>query len=124
MTKVEERRDKAIKCTMVNLFRSFDQHFTRWEKVVSNIATLDALCSLAIFSGSSDGPMSIPEFLPDTQEPTLNILEGRHPTLCRLVESDFIPNDVILGGKFWSYNIHMHSAYTGHQGASFTKLIQ
>ncbi|KAI6651060.1 hypothetical protein LOD99_5637 [Oopsacas minuta] len=100
MIRVEERRDKAIKGTMVNLFRSFDQHFTRWEKVVSNIATIDALCSLAIFSGASDGPMCIPEFLPNTQKPTLRILDGRHPTLCRVVESgNFIPNDIILGGK-------------------------
>ena len=99
MIKVEERRDKAIRCTMVNLFRSFDQHFPLWERVVANIATLDALCSLAIFSGTSDGPMCIPEFLLSTHKPTLRIIEGRHPTLCRIVESgDFIPNDIILGG--------------------------
>ena len=96
---MEERRDKAIRCTMVNLFRSFDQHFPIWERVVANIATLDVLCSLAIFSSASDCSMCIPEFLPSTHKPTLRIIEGRHPTLCRIVESgDFIPNDISLGG--------------------------
>ena len=96
----EGKKDIAIRGTMINLFRAFDQYFPQWEKIVTSIATLDVLCSLTIFSSSFDGPMCLPEFLKQTDQPTIRIIDGRHPMLCRYFNSgDFIPNDIILGGK-------------------------
>lgn len=65
----------------------------RLQKAANVLATLDALAGLATLA--SKGGWCRPEIV---DEPVLEILDGRHPVLDRLMPAGvFVPNDVILG---------------------------
>ena len=57
------------------------------------------LIGLATYSCSADGVMCRPEFRL-SQQPFLDIKNGRHPCIVRTYSGDdFIPNDVTIGEK-------------------------
>lgn len=99
----EDRRDNAIKGTMISLFRAFDTHFVVWRQAVTCLATLDVLLSLTLYSSNSNGPMCQPEFLTEEEcPPTLLLRDSRHPVLSHHFSStagNFIPNDITIGGQ-------------------------
>jgi len=65
----------------------------RLQKTANVLATLDALAGLA--SLAAKGGWCRPEIV---EEPVLEILDGRHPVLDRLMPAGvFVPNDVVLG---------------------------
>ena len=72
------------------------------------------LIGLATYSCSADGVMCRPEFQL-SQQPFLDIKNGRHPCIVRTFSGDdFIPNDVTIGEKevrvtwWWSWSVHMY----------------
>jgi len=68
-------------------------HVTRLKNTAEVLAELDVLTSLAVLATGRG--YCRPQL---TDEPVLDVREGRHPVLDRLKPSgDFVPNDVILG---------------------------
>ena len=59
------------------------------------VAELDCLVSLAMASHNLDTPKCRPEFI-DSPQAFIDFQDLRHPSMC--LRSDFIPNDVQLGG--------------------------
>ncbi|XP_028406070.1 DNA mismatch repair protein Msh6-like [Dendronephthya gigantea] len=100
LTDAEERRDASLKDTMRKVFYQFDERYAMWEKAVQCVAVLDCLISLMVYSSQTEGTMCRPEVIPikDGDEPFIEILEGRHPCVCRTYSGgDFIPNDTMIG---------------------------
>ena len=60
------------------------------------IAELDCLISLALASHNLDEPKCRPQFV-ESEQAFIDFEELRHPSMC--LRSDFIPNDVKLGGQ-------------------------
>ncbi|MDA1164538.1 MAG: DNA mismatch repair protein MutS [Planctomycetota bacterium] len=71
------------------------KHVTRLKnsaEVIAEIDVLAALATLAVTQGYSRPQM--------TEEPILDIREGRHPVLDKLQPTgEFVPNDALLGGE-------------------------
>lgn len=100
LVSAEEKRDVALGNIMTNMFSKFDHHYRQWSKVISYIAQLDALISLATFSrGLDGGEMIRPEIrhvLPNIK-PFLVITEGRYPCKAKTQTGEFISNTIKLG---------------------------
>jgi DNA mismatch repair protein MSH6 len=62
----------------------------------SVMAELDCLISLALASHNLDEPKCRPQFV-ESEQAFIDFEELRHPSMC--LRSDFIPNDVKLGGE-------------------------
>ena len=80
------------------IFAKFDSERSRWGAAAQATALLDALGALAKFAAKPG--FSRPKILvcPPGKEPTLNIIQGRHPCVETSVNaSEFIPNDLVLG---------------------------
>ncbi|ETV71121.1 hypothetical protein H257_13519 [Aphanomyces astaci] len=90
----EERREAALKDTARRMFANFDKSYADWKRAVHQLAVLDCLMSLSLVSGQSEG-YTRPELV-QTDQPFLDIQQGRHPAIASTV-SDFIPNDTHLG---------------------------
>ncbi|QDT35822.1 DNA mismatch repair protein MutS [Stratiformator vulcanicus] len=71
------------------------EYVPRLQQTSVVLASLDVLAGLATLAGSRD--YCRPEM---TDEPVLDITDGRHPVLDRLRPSgEFVPNDIHLGGE-------------------------
>ena len=69
-------------------------HVTRLKNTAEVLAEVDVLLSLAVLATSHG--YCRPQM---TEEPVLDIREGRHPVLDKLQPTgEFVPNDVLLGG--------------------------
>uniref|UniRef100_A0A1I7RY21 DNA mismatch repair protein n=1 Tax=Bursaphelenchus xylophilus TaxID=6326 RepID=A0A1I7RY21_BURXY len=103
--------DAALKITQEfnndytrRVFESFDLRKDRWVSIIRKIATFDCLLSLAKYASQSPIQMCFPEFIYDAEKPVIEIHGGYHPTLATGLfqlgqnVSEFIPNDVALGG--------------------------
>jgi len=66
----------------------------RLQKTADALARLDAILSLARVA--SERGYTKPEI---SDEPVLDIEDGRHPVLEQVLGSEFVPNDVALGGE-------------------------
>ncbi|KAK9476380.1 muts domain V-domain-containing protein [Lipomyces japonicus] len=80
----------------LRMYSKFDKYYNNWMKASQLIANLDCLFSLAKTSASLGTPSCRPEFV-DTEKSVLEFSELRHP--CYASDTDFIPNDVVLGGS-------------------------
>lgn len=74
-----------------------------WGRMVSAMAHLDALMSLASAAAFSEGTMCRPSFLPAPtpgggSSPAFQARALRHPAAAELHTASFVPNDVCLGG--------------------------
>lgn len=77
----------------------FDENYQVWNNVISIVAKIDCLTSLAKTSSSLGHPAVRPEFI-ESQRGQLNFKELRHPCFNLGVSSakEFIPNNINLGG--------------------------
>ncbi|EKX55294.1 hypothetical protein GUITHDRAFT_99074 [Guillardia theta CCMP2712] len=100
---VKEEADDLHRRAMGMLCCELDGSFPLLSRAVACMAELDALCSLARASVSSDGlPMCKPEVLEEEEgggsgAPVLQVKGMRHPFLAGS-GGTFIPNDIELGG--------------------------
>nr|CAG4707917.1 unnamed protein product [Naegleria fowleri] len=78
--------------TILGRFSEFDQY---WKRVVQCLAKLD--CILSLHSVSIGGGFCRPVIL-QTDKPVLKVMQMKHPTVKTAADTDFIPNDIILGG--------------------------
>ncbi len=84
-------------------FQRFDVDYEVWLQAIRVISQLDCLISLAKTSSSLGEPSCRPTFV-DDERSVLEFDELRHPCMLNTV-SDFIPNDIKLGGDEAKINL-------------------
>ena len=82
------------------VFAKFDSSRSLWASAAQASAMIDALGSLAQASAKAGFTRPIIEDCPADASPSINIVQGRHPCVDFTHSgSDFIPNDLVMGGK-------------------------
>ena len=89
--------DKA-KALEARLFEDVRQRIAgeipRLQRTAESLARLDVLLSLARVASERGYVKPV-----IVDEPVLEIVDGKHPVLDQVLGSEFVPNDVMLGGK-------------------------
>ncbi len=104
--KLQEAREthgQIVKEVSARFFMRFDEEYATWLAAIHIIAHLDCLISLARASSSMGSPSCRPEFV-DSDRSVLEFTDLRHPCMLSTV-TDFIPNDIILGGASPNINL-------------------
>lgn len=96
LQEAQETHGQIVKATSSRFFARFDQHYETWLAAVKVTAHLDCLISLAKASSALGEPCCRPVFVEDERS-VVEFKELRHPCILPNV-TDFIPNDVKLGG--------------------------
>lgn len=91
-----EERIKSLEYELFKEFRSYlSEQISRLQALSEIVASIDVFSSLAFLAHQNN--YSRPEF---TEERTLNINNGRHPVIEKLlVNEEFIPNDTMLNSE-------------------------
>ena len=93
----QETHTQVVKALASRFFERFDENYTVWLAAVRVVAQLDCLISLAKASTALGSPSCRPEFIEDdTVRSVLDFQTLRHP--CIETTTNFIPNDIALGG--------------------------
>ena len=92
----QETHGQIVKEVSGRFFQAFDKDYDTWLAAVQIISHLDCLISLARASLALSEPSCRPEFV-DDERSILEFEDLRHPCMLGNV-TDFIPNDVKLGG--------------------------
>ena len=103
LQEAEETHSQIVKETASRFFKRFDEDYNVWILAVRIMAQLDCLVGLAKASSFIGQPSCRPEFV-DTERSVLEFEELRHPCMQNAV-SDFIPNDIKLGGDSAKINL-------------------
>ncbi|GAN01573.1 DNA mismatch repair protein Msh6 [Mucor ambiguus] len=93
-----ETKNAFVKKFALQVYAAFDESYDMWLSAVQSIAELDALMGLAKGSMNMGEPACRPILL-DQEKSVVEFEELRHPCVVPGVATDFIPNDVGLGGK-------------------------
>lgn len=96
LQEAQETYGQIAKEVAGRFFARFAEENTLWLAAIKIVAQLDCLISLARASTDLGEPSCRPEFAEDERS-VLQFEELRHPCMLPTV-SDFIPNDVTLGG--------------------------
>ncbi|CAI4219273.1 unnamed protein product [Parascedosporium putredinis] len=96
LQEAEETHSQIIKETASRFFVRFDEDYNTWLLAVRIMAQLDCLVGLARASSFIGQPSCRPEFI-ESERSVVDFSELRHPCMQTTV-TDFIPNDVKLGG--------------------------
>ena len=98
LKEAQETHGQVVKALAGRFFARFDEDYTVWLAAVKIVAQLDCLISLAKASNSLGSPSCRPEFIEDDGDRgCLDFETLRHP--CIETTTNFIPNDVSLGGE-------------------------
>ncbi|KAL9024700.1 MAG: hypothetical protein Q9196_006318 [Gyalolechia fulgens] len=97
LQEAQETHGQIVKEVAGRFFARFDEDYVTWLAAVRIIGQLDCLVSLAKASASLGEPCCRPEFVEDERS-VIEFSDLRHPCLLPNV-TDFIPNDVQLGGS-------------------------
>lgn len=97
LKEAQETHAQIVKQVAGRFYVRFDEDYAIWLAAVKIIAHLDCLISLAKASSSLGEPSCRPMFVEDERS-VLEFQDLRHPCMLSSV-SDFIPNDVALGGS-------------------------
>jgi DNA mismatch repair protein MSH6 len=103
LQEAQEHHGQIVKEVAVRFFTKFDEDYGVWLAAVKIIAQLDCLISLAEASSSLGQPSCRPTFVEDERS-VLEFEELRHPCILTNV-TDFIPNDIKLGGDTPNINL-------------------
>jgi DNA mismatch repair protein MSH6 len=103
LQEAQETHGQIVKATSSRFLARFDQHYETWLAAVKVIAHLDCLISLAKASSALGEPCCRPVFVEDERS-VVEFEELRHPCILPNV-TDFIPNDVKLGGDGAKINL-------------------
>lgn len=97
LKEAQELHAQVAKAMAGRFFSKFDQDYPTWLAAVKIVAQLDCLISLAKVSFALGSPACRPEFVDDNNaRGLLEFKELRHP--CIETTTNFIPNDIALGG--------------------------
>lgn len=97
LQEAQETHGQIVKEVSGRFFARFDEEYNTWLAAVRIVAQLDCLISLAKASSNLGEPSCRPVFV-DDERSVLQFEELRHPCIVSTV-SDFIPNDISLGGN-------------------------
>ncbi|TMS36353.1 hypothetical protein L596_003539 [Steinernema carpocapsae] len=100
LLEAEDERDKIRLDLLRRVFADFDSRKLKWAAVIRSIATFDCLLSLADYVKSSTRTMTRPDIVFNSNEVFIEITQGYHPSLDRLMASkatSYIPNDTKMG---------------------------
>ncbi|KAL3300848.1 DNA mismatch repair protein msh6 [Colletotrichum asianum] len=103
LQEAEETHSQIVKEVATRFFQRFDADYDTWSQSIRIISQLDCLVSLSKASSSLGEPSCRPEFV-DEDRSVVEFEELRHPCMLNTV-SDFIPNDVKLGGDSAKINL-------------------
>ncbi|KAK5163093.1 DNA mismatch repair protein msh6 [Saxophila tyrrhenica] len=98
LKEAQESHGQVIKAMGRRMFERFDKDYKTWLKATKIVAQLDCLISLAKASTALGSPSCRPELIEDDN--ARSVLEFdtlRHP--CIETTTNFIPNDITLGGS-------------------------
>ncbi|GAA5849819.1 hypothetical protein JCM8547_000574 [Rhodosporidiobolus lusitaniae] len=96
LKEARERKTMYVNTFQFKLYGEFDKHYSTWMSVIKTVAQLDCLLSLSKSSAALGEPCVRPEIV-ESDQAILEFEELRHPCILS-ASSDFIPNDVSLGG--------------------------
>jgi DNA mismatch repair protein MSH6 len=103
LQEAQETHGQIAKQVAGRLYARFDQDYKTWLAAVKVIAQLDCLISLAAASAALGEPSCRPTFV-EAERSVVEFEELRHPCMLPNV-TDFIPNDVKLGGEAANINL-------------------
>ena len=103
LQEAQETHGQIVKEVAGRFFKRFDEEYATWLAAVRIIAQLDCLISLAKASSTMGEPSCRPEFI-DSERTVIEFEDLRHPCMLSTV-TDFIPNDVKLGGDDANINL-------------------
>lgn len=101
LQEADERKNMVQSSIFSNILKQFSQHWPVWNQAVNFIAELDCLINLSKCTQILGEPICRPTFLEcDERTPSsIHLEQFRHPCLCSTnAVSNFIPNDLQLGG--------------------------
>ncbi|KAF2212463.1 hypothetical protein CERZMDRAFT_41610 [Cercospora zeae-maydis SCOH1-5] len=97
LKEAQEMHGQVTRSLAKRYFARFDEDYAIWLAATKIIAQLDCLISLAKASGSLGSPSCRPDFVEDDNaRGVLEFQTLRHP--CIETTTNFIPNDIALGG--------------------------
>ena len=96
LQEAKETHGQIVKGVAKRFFARFDEDYATWLAAVRIVSQLDCLISLAKASSALGEPACRPVFV-DDERSVLELEDLRHPCMLSTV-SDFIPNDIKLGG--------------------------
>ncbi|ANB13221.1 mismatch repair ATPase MSH6 [Sugiyamaella lignohabitans] len=97
LQEARELHKVAVDGVQAKFYQRFDNDYLQWLKAVQILGSVDCLISLAKTSSSLGSPSCRPQFV-ESDRGVLDFKELRHPCFMS-ASSDFIPNDVSLGGE-------------------------
>lgn len=103
LQEAQETHGQIVKDVAGRFFARFDEEYSTWLAAVNVIAQLDCLIGLAKASSALGEPSCRPQFV-DNERSVVIFEELRHPCMLPNV-TDFIPNDVKLGGEAANINL-------------------
>jgi DNA mismatch repair protein MSH6 len=103
LREAQETHGQILKDIAGRFYARFDQDYATYLAAVKIVAQLDCLISLARASAALGEPSCRPDFV-DEERSILQFEELRHPCILPNV-TDFIPNDINLGGEAAKINV-------------------
>lgn len=99
--KLLEKRNAIAQKFAIEVYAKFDDFYPVWSSGIRTIAEIDALLALAKASKKIGKPACRPTFIEEdaSDRSVIEFEELRHPSVVSRVATDFIPNDVFLGGQ-------------------------
>ena len=97
LQEAQETHGQIVKEVAGRFYARFDEHYDVWLASVRVVAQLDCLISLAKASAILGEPSCRPAFV-DDERSVIEFEELRHPCVLPNI-TDFIPNDITLGGE-------------------------
>ncbi|OAV92014.1 hypothetical protein PTTG_03580 [Puccinia triticina 1-1 BBBD Race 1] len=97
LKQAREKKSCALKDFHLKVFLAFDEDYLTWLQVVKSIAQLDCVLSLAKASIALGETTCRPQIV-DSAEAMVKFVTLRHPCTVGRDDSDFISNDVSVGG--------------------------
>lgn len=101
---MEQRETHKTVCEnlILRMYDRFDKNYELWMSAIKITSNIDCLIALTKTSETISYPSCRPTFVNDS-DAKIEFNELRHP--CFLGTSDFIPNDVLLGGNNANFNL-------------------
>ena len=103
LQEAQETHGQIVKEVAGRFFKKFDEDYVTWLAAVRIVAQLDCLICLAKASSALGEPSCRPDFV-DDERSVVEFEDLRHPCMLPNV-TDFIPNDVRLGGETPNINL-------------------
>lgn len=103
LQEAQETHGQIVKQVALKFYARFDLDYKLWQQVIKIVAQIDCLIGLAAASASLGEPCCRPKFV-ESKNSSLQFEELRHPCMASYV-ADYIPNDIMLGGKNAKINL-------------------